>query len=712
MSGIKYVLKNNTTLAQFFDYKTLSDAMWNYQVQLNPGQIKTIWAEKGTLKIYNNGAITIEEESAFPPTDHVIGGNNTGNNTYIDYMNKSILIFSELSGSTNLGYSVLNFDGNVIYGPIDLGYNNANVTGGGWYVDDVYPFTNSGYVIYLYANNNTNRQASIYLDYSGQIIGEYSATTDNTSYNMLNGKFAYYIDYDNYMFNYSDGKTYKSRSFDGNNYMFGVGYNYWDENNDNGFVTYLGNGTYNSYTLITMEKEIPLVNWSNPNNDNYVDIFQYSNSNFITTFGYTNGDIYTSFNIYSSTGTILQTIDLTLDNVYNNFDLTYFGTNKLNIIFYNDVVTTGFTGSSIGYLIYTYDGETNTLLSTTHQGGVSFSNWQQSYDSLYGGENNFPSQDIHIFFFNESDSNYDFITSLYFNVLSYFSGDTEYRTPYIINYSGGTENWVNINNGFLGSSLMVLYYEDGGNILKLLTITSDGVSSVDVTTLDSLNTYYIDNYSVGDAFIFITFSYYGTAGTLYAYDSMGNQLDYKLFYGGYSSHYGYGTFYFETDPGAYYFNTKNSKFILTDYYYVTTSDVYYTETFKDSSNILLVRYDMVNTYVRLLSEYNFTPEIILPLTYNEPSYSIGKDVILYLYTNENNNIVINLYNTSFGLLQSLTTNYNGYNNYFVVENRGLVQFENGGLITNYMVSANGIKTVESTSNYNYRTANDYYWWND
>ena len=109
MTGTKYVLKNNTTAIQFFDYKTLSDSMWNYQVSLNPGQTKTIWVETGTLKIYNNGAITIEEQSAFPPTHPDITGGGTIN-PHIDYTNKSILVFSKLPDSTNLGYSILDFD--------------------------------------------------------------------------------------------------------------------------------------------------------------------------------------------------------------------------------------------------------------------------------------------------------------------------------------------------------------------------------------------------------------------------------------------------------------------------------------------------------------------------------------------------------------------------------------------------------------------------
>jgi hypothetical protein len=699
MSGTKYVLKNNTTLAQFFDYKTLSDAMWNYQVQLNPGQIKTIWAETGTLKIYNNGAITIEEQSVFPPTNHIVGGNNTGNQTYIDYMNKSILIFSVLPNSTHLGYSILNFDGNVIYGPVDLGYDNNS---SGWYVDDVYPFTNSGYAIYLYTNTGTFKRASIYLDYSGQIIGEYSAATTNRDYDMLNGKFAYHIDYDNYMFNYSDGKTYKSRSFDGLDYMFGLAENNWDGNIDTGFVVFNGNGNVNTYTLVTMEKEIPLTTWSGMYTD--IEIFQYSNSNFVTTLNYNSGNTYTFFNIYSSTGSILQTIDLTLLYDYNNFDLTYFGTNKMNIIFYNDGDT------SIPFLIYIYDGETDTLISTIEQ-HTNYNSWDWYYDSLYGGDSNFPSQDFHLVFYTVSGgTDGSFYQTIYCKFLSYFSGDTEFRSPYIVN-NGDTTNLVSIYDGFLGSSF-IRFFSNYDGFLKLLVITSEGTSLIDVTQLNTLDTYYFNTFNIGDTFIFTTYTNYSSAGTFYAYNAMGNQLDYKLFYGGFNSYHRYGTFYFETDPGAYYFNTKNSQFVLTDYYYTTTPNVYYTETFEGSSNILLFRYDMFNTYARLLSEYNFTPEVILPLTYNEPSFLIGKDVILYLYFNENNNVVINLYNTSFGLLQSITTPYNSINNSILVENRAWVQFQDGGTYINYMVSANGIKMVESTTSNNYRVPNDYYWWND
>jgi len=72
MVGKKYILKNICQSTIFFNYKTLSDAMWQYQVSLSPGQIKNIWAFDGTLRFLNNqgtsSCVDIIEESVFPPT--------------------------------------------------------------------------------------------------------------------------------------------------------------------------------------------------------------------------------------------------------------------------------------------------------------------------------------------------------------------------------------------------------------------------------------------------------------------------------------------------------------------------------------------------------------------------------------------------------------------------------------------------------------------
>lgn len=691
MSGIKYVLTNNTTLVQFFDYKTLSNAMWDYQVQLNPGQTKTIWAELDSLKIYNNGAITIEEQSSFPP----VLSNPTGGgvvNQFIDYTNKSILIFSELPNSSNLGYSMLDFDNNIIYGPIDLGYDTNN----DWNVNDIYPFTNSGYAIYLY-NNSNNDNASIYLDFSGQIIGEYSASTTGDTYNILGGKFAFYLDSDNGVFNYSDGRTFKQMNF--NDTTFGVDYDY-DGNTKDGFIVRRINGTLGTLTLFSMDSETILYTWDTSSSNNVISL-EYENSNFTTILNYTVNNYYTYFNIYSSTGNIIQSVNLNINSAYTNYDVTFFGTNKMNIIFYNNIDNT------VPYLIYTYDGNTNTLISDTHD-KVNYPDWSQIRDGLYGGDVQFPSEDCHIWFWNETGFNDDFIINDYFDVLPYFNGDTEYREVYIIN----DDNGIDVSSSYyLGSSHM-LFLNDGSGFLKLLTITSDGDSTQTVTLLSQLDDYYFNNWWIGDTFLFQV-NTGSNAGTIYIYDALGNQLDYKLYYDNFNLvDYSYGTAYLILNPNgsqeSYYFNTKNLQFLpIENYDNTDTSSYYYTDTFKLTSNLLL--YSNGNTPIcRVLSENNLTSEVSFPESLSQPIIRLGKDVVLYIYDNNNGNTVINLYNTSLSLLSSLTTNFTGWDNWWVVENRVSVELSDGTVIS-YMVSANGIKSIETTNIADYTKPNDYYY---
>ena len=692
MSGIKYVLRNNTTAIQFFDYKTLSDAMWFYQVSLNPGQVKTIWAELDSLKIYNNGAITIESQSSFPPVHSDLTGGGIVKQ-YIDYTNKSILVFSELPDSNNLGYSILDFDNNITYGPIDLGYDN-----GDWNVNNVYPFTNSGYAIYLVTGDGD--EASIYLDFSGQIIGEYSAYTEDRNYNMLGGKFAYYLDRDNGVFNYSDGKTFKQIDFNDNSFEID---NTYDGNIKDGFIVRRTNGNFSTLTLFSMESETILYTWDN-SYTNSLTSFEYQNSNFVTILNYTIDDYYTFFNIYSSTGSILQSVNLNQVTAYTNNDVSFFGDNKMTIIFYNN------SDSAVPFLIYTYDGNTNTLISTTHD-KVNYPSWSTRYDGLYGTNDYFPSQDIHIWFYNQTDTSDSFIINDYFDVLSYFSGDTEYREVYVVNNDGG----INVSDSdYLGSSHM-LFLDDDSGFLKLLTITSDDYSTNTIMPFGQLYDKYFNTWWVGDTFLF-SVNTGVNIGTIYIYDALGNQLDYKLFYDSYSITDNYGVVYVILNPNSspqpYYFNTKNLQFLPIEYYDNRyTSDDYYDSTFKRDGNILLVRYDGPVPICRVLSTNNLTPEVSLPVTFNEPSFDIGKEIILYIYINDNNNTVINLYNTSLSLLSSLVTNYTNWNNWWVIENRVSISISDGTII-NYMVSANGIKQIESTGSSDNTMPNDYYWYDN
>ena len=85
MVGKKYILKNICQITIFFNYKTLSDSMWQYQVSLAPGQIKNVWAFDGTLRFLNNqgtsSCVDIIEVLDFPPTHSPILPSQTPSQT-------------------------------------------------------------------------------------------------------------------------------------------------------------------------------------------------------------------------------------------------------------------------------------------------------------------------------------------------------------------------------------------------------------------------------------------------------------------------------------------------------------------------------------------------------------------------------------------------------------------------------------------------------
>ncbi len=68
MAGQKYTVQNTTTSTVFINYQRLSDNMWQYQVPLEPNQVKTLWVVTGTFDpVANNLPLNVIEEETFPP---------------------------------------------------------------------------------------------------------------------------------------------------------------------------------------------------------------------------------------------------------------------------------------------------------------------------------------------------------------------------------------------------------------------------------------------------------------------------------------------------------------------------------------------------------------------------------------------------------------------------------------------------------------------
>lgn len=68
MACSKYTLTNTGTTIVNFNYRRCDDAMWEYQIELNPGQTKNIWLINGTYSVAPSfrGLIDLVDLGVFP----------------------------------------------------------------------------------------------------------------------------------------------------------------------------------------------------------------------------------------------------------------------------------------------------------------------------------------------------------------------------------------------------------------------------------------------------------------------------------------------------------------------------------------------------------------------------------------------------------------------------------------------------------------------
>ena len=67
MACSKYTLTNTGSSIVNFSYQRCDDAMWEYQVELNPSQVKTIWLLNTTYSTAFPNSIVLVNLGAFPP---------------------------------------------------------------------------------------------------------------------------------------------------------------------------------------------------------------------------------------------------------------------------------------------------------------------------------------------------------------------------------------------------------------------------------------------------------------------------------------------------------------------------------------------------------------------------------------------------------------------------------------------------------------------
>jgi hypothetical protein len=684
----KFSITNTATTWVTIGYHSCESNLVVSQEELFPGQTKYVYAYENTVTSAFQNGYNINNDTLNPPILNVIAETT-----------ESELIVSNPSGSTEYYYTVFNYRTNRSTGLIGLELDR-NV----WSNWHNYPLTNSGYVLFF--GDSSDNVIVHFMDYTGNIIDTYSANTGNNDYDDLDGKIVYFDDRTNGLFKYFDGKTVRTYTYDSSDLSISIQWD-WDAVTSDDYFAFIQHSTSaNTDTLKVINgstiTDIKTVDRSGPS---YIsDVFLYNNGNFIVLSIYNSG--YTSFEFYTTSGTLLDTLDLTGEQ-YDYRNAFFYGTNKFGLIIFN------YFDSNVDYVIASFDGRSNTLLTTTHQRGTNYDSFN-TYSQSNGIEpKSYLSESFFITLYHNTAYNNGIYTTDYFDIVKVFDKATNIGVYTFV--EDGTSYYANCIE--LGNNALFFPIYDGENSLTMKTITSSGNVDVNISTGTTYYSYWCNsfgNYSfilpwsgnTNEGGIMYVFNTDGTLFTEVTIDATSGGWDYTLTSDIFM--------YIHYDAGIVKYFNKTNKVLTTisgDYNNYETSYNYVKTNFKYESSILI--YNDVTGAARIINPRSVSKQFTLPdnLDY---SVRVGRNSVMFTYINSSTEFVnIAVYDLDGKLLNNITTTDSTWNYNDLINDRGYVQswstndaVGNIRMITPNLIQFSTVTDLGTTS----RTFNDIIWW--
>jgi hypothetical protein len=621
---------------------------------------------------------------------------------------KSFVFVSKTTTNNNNGIVNLN------YGDLTATVFNLGIDSTGWYINDLYPITNSGYAIYFQNDNTCELQWVVFIDSEGNVIDSYQTNCDcEYDYNILGGKYATFEDYYNRVLKIFNGKEITTLSPDDENEAYFTVDDYDGVLSNNNIIVAKQNLSANTFTLNILNNNTLI-----PFGDVYtystgfMDFSTYFDGNFIRIKKYNSSlSSFEYIKIYDgSTGNLLQNIDLTT-NIYNQDRYSFYGNNKLIEIYWSN------SDSSIDYLIIHYDGNTNTLNTTTHN-RLNY----QGYPELRTNTNLYPnaggSDSFSLMLYDNSGSYNGIGTYVsYCDILYMLSGDTNIQT-FTFQNSGVQDKtirtYVSLNDNIF------VPCDNGDGKVSILSITSSGINYHDTNLLMSSNPQVSDMVECGNGFVgsFFDDTNYTQMSLIHITETgtLGDVINGINLTGVYQRNVEYygNLYHFRPYTGDTYYIIPNSSSFQIGNFTGSTVNSYnpqtsFKEDFLRRGNLLYI--DYTNSQCCLLTESGLTSTFNLPIGSAGYSVSVGETTFMYVYNDSITNfITINLYDFNFNLLNSqITTFTNIWTTDSCNDNHVLIINENNKYYI-YLVSENEITYKELSDNNSYYTFNDYVWW--
>jgi len=607
---------------------------------------------------------------------------------------QSFVYVARMVGSDDFGVGMLNFN-DFTAEIVDL-----NIDSTLYYCNGINELTNSGYMYEFRDDATEDERIVIFTDANNIEIGRYTGTTSNRSRNSLEGRWVTYEDVNNGVLKYSDGVSVYTYTWDPDTHYIDIEWDYDAITSDGTFIikkreveplsgwTYNGNGS--SYIVNPNDGTTSLFKtWTD---GTWVRHHMVPSNDTIHVLTSTSGDTYTNYQIYDSAGTILETISLT-GATYNSYDGIFHGANKHTIAFYNN------NDVNVAYKIVHYNGDTQTLIETSHNRGTEYVNinmngdrnfWSTSTDRNNGA--------IVIQFYNNGNGTNYGQEVAFCDIMYMFNNQTSFTTYTFANDDSGKRisSWGQLSDIFRVACV------NGDGVASVLTIMSGStrIESLNINAVDvnGYNDYYLGNKSIHQIWTNdgnnVTYKYINQLGVVT--DTLDNYSLISAYASGADSQ-GQNAYISIQSEGniGFYVYSGTTGFTQTDYYGTTsTPSTYASDTFKENTEMVL--FTDGDLGFRILSSTGITQEFFFP-EYTDFSINVGKTKFMFVYQdyNDNDTVKIRLYNFAGTLLNSATTTWTGWSDTWGVNERFIVRNGNvNGIAEIYLVSEDNITSLE------------------
>lgn len=642
-------------------------------------------------------------------------------------------------------------------------YGKSTTVSSSWVYDYAEIVNDKGYVLRFFDSGNTDIQKRVFIDSRGEIVETLALDYSEFIYNQtsLNGR--------GYFIGYMDGSDAKIYNFDGDSVHLLVTtctnftlWNDWDYTSADGsfiveFTNYLGVTGDSGIVVVNKGSQYLLSNLNFGNTDKYVDdcaVYSFSTFIFLSIWD-DNNSKYSNFQIWNTSGTLLKEIDVA-DKNFTIREWTFYGTNKLQLIAYND------TFSPHNEYLYNWNGTTNNLTEAQFEiGGTyterkfySYSKWItdsiRPWDYVWNS-GQFEPESVVIVYEDKLDTFNQQINYRvsYLSFVYMLDGDTDYTTYEYANDEvkylwlpspgGGYYRFYTQKNSFVfnvstGDSttgaLQALTFSKTGQ--KLTTIISD---------ISAISGYSFGYKPVGD---YVMYNWYTPEGSTTTYTMLydeagkGVRKD-SVNIAGDQTYDGVWRMRFNTlllrswnynSPRVWYFNTSANRFVeLTNGgdAYSADKPYYSRHRFNKSvvtsgindGNILLgpntgvISAANENNNIRLLKKGLATKNITIPETAGDWDLMLGSDMVIYWYQDTNNSdyLVINAYDLDLNLVRTINLDVTTFSVNPVTLGKRCYFKTEPDQYKHYMLSSAGVAYMESDSAYGTDVVfNDYYWW--